>query len=421
MSFKNPIIVGEELIPGGLRSNDYVESETGWRIDKNGGAQFDNLQVLKALGVGDISADTLDLNGIGNLADALDIMPKGIVAYGANASGTNAGNTSGANELKMFEYSFGPVYPGRLYKTTIVFSWAGSVTDDCYDFLCRNTVDGTTPGLSSAIFPGSFWRAMQPRVTPIPTTIVFYWFPGGNYELARFCLTMKRSNGTGYGWITLTDPNRRMSWTVEDMGLQSTALANTALSQKVTGGGSVPDPAPPPPEPDPIVSYTKSWLATWSRSFDEDDNTRQGDDTNDMYQGYYSSTHGRTFSLAGFDYSSIMSNLAGATIKSCKLTYKVKWIAGYSGLNVRVNGHDYTSKPGSVDQARVDENIIGLSADRAAGSSYTVDLGTTIGGKFKSGVFKGIGFGPAGSQNEYGRMYGETSTSRPKLTITYEK
>lgn len=43
MSFSNPILAGEELIRSAIRSEDYVANVSGWRIARNGDAEFNSI------------------------------------------------------------------------------------------------------------------------------------------------------------------------------------------------------------------------------------------------------------------------------------------------------------------------------------------------------------------------------------------
>jgi hypothetical protein len=58
MQFRNPIVAGEELAITAIRSEDYTEGEEGWRVARDGSAQFRNLSTLGDFGAtGNISAD----------------------------------------------------------------------------------------------------------------------------------------------------------------------------------------------------------------------------------------------------------------------------------------------------------------------------------------------------------------------------
>ncbi len=49
MPFRNPIVAGEELTIEAIRSENYVENVSGWRIAKNGVAQLIDAIILGTL------------------------------------------------------------------------------------------------------------------------------------------------------------------------------------------------------------------------------------------------------------------------------------------------------------------------------------------------------------------------------------
>lgn len=55
MAFPDPIVSGEVLIPSGIRSDNYIQGVSGWRVGKDGTAQFDNIVLL---GTGTISLES---------------------------------------------------------------------------------------------------------------------------------------------------------------------------------------------------------------------------------------------------------------------------------------------------------------------------------------------------------------------------
>lgn len=403
-----------------VQSVNYIEGKRAWALDDET-TQFEDVNVLGELGADTVSARAVTIGGLDLETEYLTPLPLGGVAFDSNASGSHAGNTSGTDELRLFEYAFGPSVTGRLYKATIHGHFQGAA-NDAYDFRVRYTMDGSIPSYTSLLHPGSLQRFnLGPGSTHF---LIVFFFALNSADRVRQMLTVQRAIGTGAGFAYLTDPSRRLEWAIEDLGLYTNAALAGTLSQKKTGGGTVAEPSPPPPAPDPPTTYTKTFYATWTRSYDSDNGTRQGDDGPDLYQGYISGTHGNTRSLAGFDYAAIQSFLSGATVKSCKLTYRVAHAWGGAGITVGIGTHNYTSKPGSWSGSSVTERRISKSGQKE-GSTYTHELGTGIGNEFKSGSTRGVSFGPAPSNSAsayYGWMYGGTSSgSRPKLTIVCTK
>lgn len=186
-------------------------------------------------------------------------------------------------------------------------------------------------------------------------------------------------------------------------------------------------PPPPPPSPTPppptqtytYVTYTKTYYATWSRSYDGDGGTTW-DDSAYCYQGYYDGNRGLTRSLVGFNYNAIKADLVGATIKSCKFTARNEHWYYNAGGTAYLGTHTYSSKPSTWSTGSVAENR--LHTSWGLGATKTVELGVTIGNEFKAGTTKGVAFGPPPyGLSYYGYFRGATQSGKPYLTITYVK
>ena len=91
------------------------------------------------------------------------------------------------------------------------------------------------------------------------------------------------------------------------------------------------------PDPDPITTYTKTYNATWSRSWNNAGSSIY--ETNaTIKQGYYSG-YGNGVSWIGFDYSAIQSNLSGSTVKKVEV-YHPLWHWYYDSGGTRALGLD---------------------------------------------------------------------------------
>jgi hypothetical protein len=64
MPFENPIIAGEELIRPGIRSEDFIEGTAGWRIGRDGSAEFNDLVTRGTFGAQDGQFETLSVAGL---------------------------------------------------------------------------------------------------------------------------------------------------------------------------------------------------------------------------------------------------------------------------------------------------------------------------------------------------------------------
>lgn len=180
-------------------------------------------------------------------------------------------------------------------------------------------------------------------------------------------------------------------------------------------------PAPPPSQPPASTptQHTKTFYATWSRSFDGDLGTTW-DDSKHCYQGYEAQYRGMTRSLVGFDYGSIQSTLKDSTNISVVFGYKVLHTWYNSGGTIVVGASRYTSKPSTWSSARYWKLL--SKSGCVAGKSYTVTLPSGTGDKFRTGEYLGMAFGPAPNTSliYYGYMAGALET-KPYLKFTYWK
>ena len=431
MQFNNPIVAGEELAITAIRSQDYIESTSGWRIARDGSAQFANVNVLGDFGAtGQISADSFQIgpNGlwlpddteVGARLDAIDTEPMiGQVLRGAiMTSSANLHNLSNTVEFPIMELDTGFIPKTGwygFYISTILMQQAPGAAASTLTPRIRytSTSDGITtpaaPTITSAfmIF-GPYLETDGSALRGGPQVFHRHFNAGERYRLL-YCMfggsaqTYTVYNGQMISWVCIyhgeTDDN---------------TTTDSFFGVGVTNSGGTAAPAPK-------VTYTKTYTATWSRTYDGD-NTTTWDDSAYCYQGYYSSDRGNTRSLVGFNYTQIQSDLSGATINSCKLTYKVAHAYYNAGMTVELGGHNYTAKPSTWASGSVTENQVAY-ASQVAGSTYTKTLPSAFGTNLKSGTWKGVSFGPGPSNSltYYGYLYGATQTGKPYLTINYTK
>lgn len=188
------------------------------------------------------------------------------------------------------------------------------------------------------------------------------------------------------------------------------------------------DLTPPPPAPSPSgpptsntpTKHTATFLAEWSRSYDESRFTTW-DDSRSCYQGRYDRKRGNTSSLVGFDSKRLVDLLEHAQRISMKLTIRCDHSFYNSGMTVVLGGHKYAGKPGAWGFAYADVNIQRFHIDK--NNTKTITLESSIRDKLRSGTYKGIMFGPGRNSTRayYGFMNGASQNSKPKLVVTYYK
>ena len=373
----------------------------GWDLADDG-ASFENVSVAGNLGADTITANAMSLGGLDLQTGVIDAMPR-LMVYVKAPVGTNSAQT--AAEQVVFRVNAGAVSANRLLR----FAYAGrfapvpQVAGDVYTVQIRYTTDGSTPTTSSPAMDHSaakVYVGSGGQGTPFAAN--WLWSPPADYDTLRLAVTTVRDAGTGFPVVLGTDAAHAFRMSVEDMGPAESVGGTISQISKATGTS----------DSEPTATYTKSWTATWARTFG-DDGTLANDDA--LYQGYPAGYK----SQMGFNDADIRSKLSGATIKKVTLTYRVK-SAATSLPTVVVRTHSNSNPPASWSGSN---GSIVSKAESPVGATKTVDLPLSVGTAFKSGTTRGIIFGPAPTSSDVydAIMYATGTDSAPKLTITYEK
>lgn len=432
MPFSDPIVAGETLVRTAIASADYTVDDdgaiSGWRIARDGSAEFRNVTIggtaYTVDNEGNASFETLDVNTSialagEDLAGLIDALPRGCIAIGNSSDWTvDSASTSSTTALLVARFDFGPLGVDRVYRYHLEYELVGTVTGDVFRTTIRYTTDGTTPTTTSGILDGGEQRVTIPSGKRIRVKVDSEWRPAADYEVMKSCVTIQRASGTGTAYIELSDPNTSLRASVEDIGLRSIATENAQLTQKSKASGT--------PDPDPVSTYTKTYNATWSRSWTGGDSTYETNGT--LAQGYNVAypSNGNMKSWIGFDYSQIQSDLSGATVKKVEVyLYYWHWYNASGGTAV-IGYHTSTATSApSYDDTKdaVAEKLVsgwgrnvGKWVDITTSGLFTAD-------GWRTGAHRGIalGPGPSTSSTYYGKAYGNTESNEPKLRITYEK
>ncbi len=173
----------------------------------------------------------------------------------------------------------------------------------------------------------------------------------------------------------------------------------------------------------PAQQYVKTYSANGSASYQGDDDIRSGID--ECYQGQYSSTNGNQYSVILFPYSTIASDLSGATIDKVEVYLNNNHWYNNSGGTAVIGYHNSATTPASFTYPSSTDNITQSSFTYGQAKWVTVD--DSIGTAFKNGTAKGILLGKgqtAGgtlstSKTYYGYFAGNGQSGEPQLRITY--
>jgi hypothetical protein len=134
MAFTNPILSGEELNRTGIRSENYVPGESGWRVANDGAAEFDNIGIR-----GNIWAPSITLNGQ-DLTTRLNNAPKGLTAF---ITGTPVVATTTEQRFMLVDFD---IVAGRYYEVFVTNITADRGNVGAIEYHLRWTF-GTNPAI----------------------------------------------------------------------------------------------------------------------------------------------------------------------------------------------------------------------------------------------------------------------------------
>lgn len=421
---------GSIEMQGTASSQNYIEGSTGWKIDANGSTQFDNMNILNNVSAKTGNFDEVFMGGIllpssRDLEEYYKTPSPSLKLLRTTALSTSSDPAVWTvipwdyieHILNAGEDMFDSDQPTRLvapvnglYTLSLCIQFESQTTQHATIVRVMKNADGT--GTDGTKVYEDICPAEDGQRTSNTGSIDLYLNAGDylevfirSYQSEAIGLNTDNSN-TGGVRVSLTYRSRFVS------GVLDTSLIGSGGGDGSGGDGDA--------NPEPV---TKSWSATYTRSFDNDDDLRYAYSKTRCYQGRIDGTQGNQKSLAGFDWQSIQNAIAGKTITRMRLTVRVQHSYYNAGIKAAVGTHKYTSAPSTWDSTNVLTNPRRMYVeDLAPGGTYTFDITQSMINDFESGDATGITFGaaPNDSLKYYGYFYGGTSSSRPKLTITYE-
>lgn len=426
MAFSNSVVGGVVLVRPAIQSpnfeNDPENGVTGWQIAADGSATFYNVTIGSQSYFVDSDGNAtfktitanegLIVNGM-SLAELLDQLPRGIVAV-TTLSGQSA--RYNGTEIIFARMTVPAFSIGRQY----VIGASNLLVDHNNTSLTTATIRvryawGSQPTISSPSLFAHQEVFYSSNTVAQSATFRHPWTnndplnDGQDLHLA-FTLTANAADGTN-GMQAVAGNGTRLY--VEDVGPAVDYQSYTM------------DPGTPPPAPP--AQYVKTYSATWSESYQGDGTSRGSFDNGDCFQGYYSGTNGNQFSLIGFNYAQIASDLSGATIKKTELYLDNSHWYNNSGGTAVIGYHNYTSAPSTATYPSGTDNI--TRASFTYGQAKWVTVSNAIGTAFRTGAARGILLGKgqtaggtlSNDRAYYGYFVGAGKTGAPRLRITYEK
>jgi hypothetical protein len=337
--------------------------------------------------------------------------PKGIIAFGRRIEGATTYTTG----FQPFVEIQADLEADRLYKiaTSNFFFQVDAAPATAIGYLLYTT-DGTDPwanGVYSASRVLTLGRIYLPGTTNSQgtlTTMLSRLYSTTDAVFIRVVmasLAQLTISGATTTVAVRSETHHPFELYIQDMGPSS--VKDVGIERAASTPSSVVK-----------KTYTKKYYATWSRSFEGNNSTRYNDPAY-LYHGYYSSNNGNQKSMIGFPYSTIVSDLTGATLKSCTLTLKNLHTGTSSGMTeLDIGYHAQASKPSTFSGTTNRYNYT-----ITPGSTKSFDIKTYIAPYLQSGAARGITLGPPSSTSlaNYGYFAGYGMTGVPYLTISYVK
>lgn len=398
-------------LQGNVSSFNYIEGAQGWRIAGNGATQFEDINVLRSLGadtgsfidlsVQDVPVATQDWYDI--KTPAVKVARENLLNVSNDGSGTlinwdteyyqrNVTNPTSdmhstvTNQSRLIAPTTGIYHIAAMIGTR----WTTGAPTNSVDILNVRKNSGGSSGGGILVAQAVSNRTGGNFATCIVSSDIA--LNAGDYiEFFTF--------GNNVGGSSVRTINTDVGQTQAHLRFVS------SLNGTGTGGTNI-----------TIVEFP----ATAVRAF-QGNNTERPPNIGDwVYQGQFDSNYGNQKSIVMFDYTSIQNTLSGKSIGACKVRFHVTH-SYYSTMDVSIGTTNNTNELTWPGAGGVTPNLV-TRALCAAGSTYTVSLGTTIGDQFKNNTSKGLVFGPGPttSLGYYGYMVGlQFGAQDPTLIFTY--
>lgn len=391
----NPGGDGSQLLIDAIRSRNYLEAQSGWKIGKDGEAEFQEWVSrsgsVQTLDTTDLSAENFTVRGL-PLDELLDRRPRGIVGRGWRTTDTISVDK---NEASFFQLNVGPLYAGRLYRLA-TNNWrvvatnigGGTNTLNLPIIEVRYSLTGN-PGVTSPILDRWFGQKQSATAGSVRGEILFT--VAADVEAFRIRFYAWSYDAAQQFHIRGAEVNIQ-AW-VEDIGPDDATNYGITLNNDNKAGGtgdSTTDPAPK-------VRYDKTFAHTWIQSYRGDGAKKNAGSpeygTTYAYQGYtsYASFLGNQQGFFGFDDAAIRSALAGSTIIATYIYLDNAHTYGSSGARAQFGTHNNSNPPASA----TGRNMHRWGYTHAKGAAFwTGNLGSALGNEFKAGTARGIMVGP---------------------------
>jgi hypothetical protein len=199
-------------------------------------------------------------------------------------------------------------------------------------------------------------------------------------------------------------------------------MKDNTLRQATTASAAAPSGSNPTPPAQPTTRQTL-WTAQWGQAYRASGGFTGSDNSKLQYGSSGDSYNGRQRSLIGFDYASIQSTLAGATVNRVQFWIYNMHTWYYNGGTMWAGMHNNTVKPGTWGGTIGRDFVSSFHVDNTGPGWH--DLSTEFGSRLRDGSSKGITIqAPNDDRTYYGFAAGGPGTpsnQMPQILITYVK
>ena len=441
MPFRNPIVAGEELIIPGIRSQDWEEAQSGWRVGRDGSAQFNSLHILNNLNATNLSAErfVVGSNGIWlpdgtevgqRLAD-IDtqlqdtVYPGKFIAGGDIGTSGMPGTVNKAEETQMVLLDTGKYPAAGWYRIRVrnakMRNRNMSFPMQCYvEFRARYTTanNGATPAMPTTSSnqvgtqTGYLHHLGSGYYTTIPYEVSFYvtqaQVDDGRRDKIALSLYFDTSDTDAY--LQTASGVWNISLNYETYGPY--ANAGLGYPQQVVE-----------PEPPELTNYNVTFQPLWSQPYaaDSANSTTWKVNFESILQGG-GGWGFHTRSLVRYDETAIRALLNGLQDAKMYFTCKVKHTYYAVGTPLSIGYHIFSDPPTTWNGSYAANPNLKQSPLLQAGDTYTFDISDWINVFANSSPStKGITFGPQSYYTNYAYVYGATETGKPTIRITGRK
>jgi hypothetical protein len=390
MGFNNPIIGGGgALVYPSIHSPDYVPNVSGWAINKDGSAEFNDVIILG----GGIQVE----DGSGNTLAIID------------SNGNITGQTISANTdfilpdgNSLYDLVLGMDNPDPWHNMTLINGNAAGSSGNAFPAYRQSNTENITY-ISGVV-----------RLLATRSSNIFATLPSGYYNPNTQIQASVGQSGGAASIAPFVQCDTSGNLTIVNapaLTVQTDFVINATLMQDIpnnpTSGGGTGN----------KTKRTTTYVPTiWSYYGNDATGSPNGlRSTANIYQGGETASGG-TFNGTGYGYAdfsatSIQSDLTGATIDSCYVTVKCLHSWYDSGATVYMAQNAAGHKSGSSGAFSGNNWSIG------EGQVKSFNPGNAYAANFQSGAADGLEFGPGPAYNL--QNYAELNSVR--FTVTYTK